>query len=229
MLTRALMSISMFAIVSSAHANVANVSQFREVGAGSEWSPGDSRSTRMIGPWTDSVEYRDWGYSSGGIGSQTSSISSTRLSGQGTARANDDIQTTTGSARTSFEAVFDVTSDTPYTFTGNWNTSFDFWALSPTCSMVFEQLTPTPMVLHHSAFTVDWTEYTYVGAGSANLSGILSPGRYRLAVNAAMFVGYNHSGIYSGTSSFNFDLQVPSPSVIPAIAIFAVAMRRRRA
>lgn len=229
MLTRVLGTLSIFVMVASTHAEVANVSQFRLVGAGSAWGPGDSRSTSMIGPWTDSVEYRDWGYNSGGIGSQTSSISSTRLSGQGTARANDDIQTTTGSARTSFEAVFDVTSDTPYSFTGNWNTSFDFWALSPTCSMVFEQLTPTPMVLHQSAFTVDWTEYTYVGAGSANLSGILAPGRYRLAVNTAMFVGNNHFGIYSGSSSFNFDLQVPSPSVIPALAIFGLATRRRRA
>lgn len=214
----------------AAHASVTNISQFRFLQASGSGFPTSERSTAAMGIWSESVEYRDGpnDYDSGGVATQNSSISPFRFLASGTTRANDSVQVTSGSGRSSFDATFDVTTNAPYSFAGSWSTLYDGWAIDPACTMLFQRLSPSPLIFHHSRFVVDLHSGLSITSGTASLAGILTPGRYRVLVDVAVRVGADR-GSFTGGNGFSIDLHVPAAGTLPLLAFAAFARRSRRA
>ncbi len=224
---RCAVALTVLGFASLLQAEVVNVSQTRMVRASTGWTPAQTRSTTGTGGWIQQIEVNDLpSFESRGIASQNSIASTTRFAATGTAYAQDDSFSSSGGASTSFQAVFGVSADTPYTFVGSWSTSHGNYGLTPVCSMKFERLSPQPLVLHSSAYFNNYAG-TIVWSGSADLAGILTPGQYRLSTSVAIDA-YQNPGYLNGTAQFSFDLLVPSPSLLPAIAIAGLATRRRR-
>ena len=222
-------ALSLLALPSVASANVVNVSQSRAVQARASFVPNVDDSTAATGPWNASVtNITSPDFPSGGTGSQTSSVSTTRFNAVGSVSANDYLQGYSGGASSAFEATFDVTANTAYSLVGSWTTNYDFFALAPAAGLRFERLSPNPAVFHHSFFFDDtFSGGSFQTAGSANLAGVLTPGRYRVAVNVNLSV-FGNPGIFSGGGSYNLDLIVPTPAVATLAPMVALAGLRRR-
>jgi hypothetical protein len=216
---------------SLACAAVVNVSQTRVAQARSAF-PFLTDSTTSVGPWSSSVSvYDDPAHrtEAGGTATQDSLVSDTRFAGTGTVHAQDYLQGTSGAARSSYIATFEVTAPTDYSLVGNWSVHHVVGTYTnPLATMRFERLSPNPTVYHYSHFQ-DWSPWDeIVDSASVNLAGTLPVGLYRFEVFVYQAIGFD-PGSYRADGAFSFDLMVPSPGAIGLVALAGlVSLRRRR-
>jgi hypothetical protein len=225
--------IATFAAVASvatvASAAVINVSQTRDVQARASFMPNASDSTILVGPWISSVTQTSDGFSSGGTATQNTLVSDTRFAGTGTISAQDDVQGTSGGARSGFFVTFDVVTPTDYSLVGSWNVSHDFNSTNPAATMRFERISPDAEVFHNSFFFDNtFSGGGFANSGSVNLAGVLPAGRYRFEVFVDLTI-FRNPGIFSGNGSFAFDLVVPAPGAVGLAGLAGlVSLRRKR-
>lgn len=210
-------------------AAVTNVSQLRDVQARASFMPSLGDSTNLVGLWTSSVTQTSTGFGSGGTATQNTFISTTQFAGTGTISARDDVQTTSGGARSGFFASFDVTTPTAFSLIGSWNVFHDFNSTSPAAKMRFERLSPSPEVFHNSFFFDNtFSGGGFANSGSVNLAGVLPAGTYRFEVFVDVTVFVN-PGFSNSNGQFAFDLTVPTPGAVGLAGLAGlVSLRRRR-
>lgn len=212
----------------NAHADIVNVSQNRRVSASASFVSPITHSNTGVGTWTDSVSQQSGIYRSGGSASQASTVSVSRLRAVGSATANDDIQVTYGQASSAFDVTFDVASSTGFLLHGSWRTQHDFSSTSPAAELIFQRLSPAPMVFHRSYFFDDTIRGGgFAVSGNVVLDGTLPAGRYNLSVFVDLTVSRTPGVFGPYTASFDVDMVVPTPMSSLLLALAPLHRRRR--
>ncbi len=189
------------------------------------WSTVVRHSSTESGPWTQSV-FVDGDLNNLGDASQTSLITPVSLSSNGFASVTDGNQGTVGlHSESVFDVTFDLSSFTPYAFTGSWTSTGGaggiFWS---SAMMKLERLLPDPEVFHYS----EWNYDDVVTHGSAGLIGVFSPGRYHLRAVADIAGGTIQGAIGTDGSSHSINLTIPSPGALAILACAGLPLSRRR-
>jgi hypothetical protein len=184
-----------------------------------------------FGPWSDYAD-SDLTVPTFGSGwaSQTSDINELRLTATASLQAARGNNAFSGRARSQFSCNFDVDSSLDYTLNGDWTARHTIFINGEPSEafMKFERLSPNPEVLYFSQFSIDFTDPkapVIHDSATVAMSGVLSPGQYRLNVVVDRREGLNGS-ISNG--SFNVDLQVPGPASAIVLGGAFLARRRRR-
>jgi hypothetical protein len=184
-----------------------------------------------FGPWSATADSDSTEATFGwGLATQTSDINDLQLTATSSLQAARGLNAFVGSARSQFSCDFDVDSSVDYTLNGDWVARHTIFMNNAPgeAFMKFERLSPNPEVLYFSEFSIDFTDpFAPVVFDSATvaMSGVLSPGQYRL--NVVVSRGEGRGGSAS-TGSFNVDLRVPSPASAIVLGGAFLSRRRRR-
>ncbi len=214
------------AAAGQAHADLSIVSSVRRVSA-SAWPTVNTLTAQDLSPWVESVDV-NVPYDNIAAATQSSSITPTSISSIGSAMVNDGGNASPGlSSHSVFEVTFDVASPTSFSFVGSWRASVDGNFFSSGAQILLERLSPDPFVFHQSRFRSVFDPLGSVTSGSADLSGVFTPGQYHLYVVASMSGGTNNA-YGSRSSQHNVTLTIPSPGAIAIFACAGLRLSRRR-